>query len=190
MEQDGIETAMLEEFEALDFGDQRAQLIAGRIVVADWPLSDEEGILTATLAELIGTGLRRCPGASCRLALRIGLRIRGKQGRRGRDSYLTPTLTIQCHSGNGDWTPIVVVEVLSGAERRDDVLEKIEEYKSIPTVADILIFGAREMSASHHRRDKGIWLSACRITRPTDILSLEQWSIELRLSQIYQDLST
>lgn len=186
--QNGCAPVTLDEFEARDFGEQCTQLINGRVVIADRLPSDDEGILTATLAELIGSHLRRSRNAACRPAVRLGLRMRGSEIGRERDSYLIPALTVWCRSASGVRVPTTVVEVLSADEGLDNILDRIEAYKAVPTVADILTFSAPVMSASHYRRDNGVWLSARHVARPTDTVILDRLSIKITLSQINCDV--
>jgi Uma2 family endonuclease len=145
----------LAEFLDWDDGtDTRYELIEGEVVAMAPPMP-AHAIIVPNLARSIGDQLQ----SPCVLLMGAGTGV----VRRGpADSYFEPDLLVTC-------TPIpagtryidrprLVVEVLSPGTRRYDRDTKLDGYRAIPTVAEIIFVWSDERRVQLWRRDGERWI--------------------------------
>ena len=85
--------------------------------------------------------------------------------------------------------PQVLIEVLSGSTREIDLVDKLEEYLSLVSVTDYLIFEQNQMRAIHHRPTGPRSYSTQICTLPEDRITLESIGVTLNLADIYRKVA-
>jgi Uma2 family endonuclease len=170
----------LDEFLAFDDGtDTRYELIGGEIV-AMAPPSGIRGALAGGLALVIGARLVR----PCRAVTDAGIRLPDRI-----DAYYQADLAVTC----AGLTPspsvpetIVIVEVLSPSTAATDYLRKLPDYRSIPSVEDILLVSSIEPRIEHWRREPDGW--KVQDFRGDGVVRLQAFDVTIALADLYQDL--
>ena len=173
--------ATLDEFLAFEGeGDTRHQLIRG-VITAMAPAQAAHGRLVARLAQILGNQLR----APCEPIIEAGI----KPGRRD-DTCWQADLVIHCrplHPGQVYLTdPRLVVEVLSASTEATDHLLKLDDYRLMPSVQDILLVATERVRIEHWQRRQGFW--AVRDLGPGDVLEVADLEVELALDPLYAGL--
>lgn len=110
----------------------------------------------------------------------------------GLDTY--PDLTVVCGSEERDvgdalalTNPIVLVEVTSDSSEAYDRGEKLEHYKQIPTVRELVVVAHREWCLEVFRRsDDGTWISA-ELARVGGVVKLTSIGCEIAVDEVYRD---
>jgi Uma2 family endonuclease len=141
----------LDEFLAFDDGtDTRCELFDGHIV-AMAPASDIHGALVARLTTRIGAGLR----PPCEVVIEAGI-VPPERA----DSYYQADLAVTCAGLSGRQfiaERIVIIEVLSPSTAATDRERKLPDYRTIPSLQDILVVSSTEPRIEHFRREQGGW---------------------------------
>lgn len=83
--------------------------------------------------------------------------------------------------------PTVVVEVLSPSTRQFDLFRKLEEYKSVPSIAHILIVDPDEPEAIHWRRGEQGWAHQVHESLEAAVV-LDEPALTLRFADVYEGL--
>lgn len=83
--------------------------------------------------------------------------------------------------------PSLLVEVLSDSTRDYDQGEKLDNYKRIPSLADILLVEPGFVRVEHWARSDEGWLRALHLD-PGDVLRLVGCGVSVPLLEIYEDL--
>ena len=84
--------------------------------------------------------------------------------------------------------PVLVVEVLSPTSRAFDQTEKLEEYKTVPSLEYILLVDPEVPQVRLYRRDAGRAWTSERITGLDAVASLPLLGTALRLADLYARL--
>ncbi len=176
----------LEEFDALDFGDRPAELIDGRVVVAQAFPSLEHGLVIENLSYRLRLALDAAGHDNCRPVATSAFRIRGLPHGLRNDSALGPDLTIHCRDDAGEWRPTLVVEVLSPSNSANEMADKLRAYRAAPSVEDILFLNQDKIFAVHHRRRDGRWLAGLDLEGPEGEIVIERWSARIALGLVYE----
>jgi Uma2 family endonuclease len=142
----------LAEFLEWDDGtDARFELIDGQ-VVAMAPPSPRHGALTARLTRLVGNALT----PPCEIFVEAGI-VASEQA----DTWLQADLAISCRPldehGRYLAEPILIVEVESPATVRHDRGVKIDRYREIASVREIVLISSVERRCQVWRREVGRW---------------------------------
>jgi Uma2 family endonuclease len=139
----------LQEFLAFDDGtDKRYELFDGQIV-AMAPASDVQ--LVARLVVRIGAGLR----PPREVVIEAGI-VPPERA----DSYYEADLAITCTRLTGQQfltEPRLIVEVLSPSTATTDRDRKLPDYRTIPSLRDILVVSSTEPRIEHFRREPDGW---------------------------------
>lgn len=140
------------EFLAWDDGtDTRYELIDGR-PVAIAPVSWEHSRLVVRLA----VALQRRVPAGCQVGSEVGI-----ASPRGHDTFFEADLAVACgdrRDAHGRPLPVLVVEVLSPSTRRFDRERKLDDYRTIDTVEQILfVESTRRWVQCWRRAGDGSW---------------------------------
>lgn len=100
-----------------------------------------------------------------------------------------PDVTVDCGDPDPEKQvadrPVFLIEVLSPSTRLMDKLVKVYEYRSIPSIRQVLLLDADEPSGMlHGRRDDGSWQHLFLIGKDTGV---DLWSIgvSLLMSDLY-----
>ena len=170
----------LDEFLAFDDGtDTRYELIGGEIV-AMTPPSGIHGALAAGLAAAIGVKLVR----PCRVVTEAGIVLPDRV-----DAYYQADVAVTCAGLTAEpfvTEPRVIVEVLSPSTATTDYLRKLPDYRSIPSVQDILLVSSTEPRIEHWRREGDAW--KVQDFRGEGVVRLQAFDVRVALAELYQDL--
>ena len=176
-----LHLSTLDEFLAFDGeGDTRHQLIRG-VITAMAPAQAAHGRLVARLTRALGNQLR----APCEPITEAGIRPTGRN-----DTYWQADLVVHCRplvSGQVYLTdPRLVVEVLSASTEAIDRLLKLDDYREIESVHDILLVATERVRIEHWQRHEGFW--AVRDLGPGDVLEVADLGLGVALDPLYADL--
>jgi Uma2 family endonuclease len=184
-----IRYVTLEEFDAMDFGDLRAELVDGLVVLNQSFPSTRHAQLAFRAGLALERRLEGKPGSPCRADIGSGLDIPASPGGLRRDSKLGPDLALRCRDGgSGPRLPVLVLEVLSPSDGAAEMMVKLRAYKSVPSIADIVCLHQDRMLATHHQRGPdGAWLAA-EPEGPEAELRIPRLGLSVRLAEIYDAL--
>lgn len=167
----------LDEFLAFDDGtDTRYELFDGQIV-AMAPASDVHGALVARLAVRINAGLR----PPCQVVIEAGI-VPPERA----DSWYQADLAVTCAGLTGQQfitEPLLIVEVLSPSTATTDRERKLPDYRTIPSLQDILVVSSAEPRIEHFRREPGGW--KVHDLRDQGSLRLETLDLTIDLPELY-----
>lgn len=139
-------------------------------------------VVVATLLSL-GNQLR---GKPCRpMTDNVAVRIPAGNMRR-------PDITVDCGTAASDREmtavdPRVVVEVLSPSTLSFDRFRKVEEYKTIPGLAAILLVDTEAPQVTVHRRHGEAWVSN-PVEGLGSVIALDAIGARLALSDLYEGI--
>lgn len=178
-----IDPVSLEEFDAMSFGDRKAELIDGMIVVAHAFPTSRHGAISAGVSFALTSAIRgrKLP---CRAEVGTGVPIRLE-----RDYNLGPDALVRCgNHRDGDGSPVLVVEVLSPSNSASEMMKKLNAYRAVDSIADILLLEQDSYAVEHWTRDdRGVWTLLPRLSGPDAVLSLPRLGGEWRLEEFYGD---
>ncbi len=122
---------------------------------------------------------RRCEAFSEAIAVRIPS-----------GNIRRPDIVVDCGKDDPDLTvadkPVLVIEVLSPSTRQLDLVRKVAEYQSVPSILHILLLEADEPTGLLHTREAGAaWSTLTLIGAETEI-PLTALGITLPLSDLYE----
>ncbi|MEZ5863020.1 MAG: Uma2 family endonuclease [Geminicoccaceae bacterium] len=173
--------ATLDEFLAFDGeGDTRHQLIRG-VITAMAPAREGHGEMVIAL----GSEIRRQLNPPCRVLSEAGVKPAHRD-----DTYWQADLVVTCvprDRGRVYQTePRLVVEVLSASTEATDRLLKLDDYRLIASVHDILLVATERVRIEHWQRREGFW--AVRDLGPGDVLEVPALGLEVALDPLYAGL--
>ncbi len=169
------------EFERMDFGDRKAELVNGRIVVAQAFPTIRHGDIAGGIATALNT-LFRARGAPRRASVGSGVTVR-----RSLDSQLGPDVLVHCGgTRETPGEPVLVVEILSPSNRPRHLEEKLDAYRDLPAIADILLVSQDDHRVTHWTRGAEGW-SARILEGAAARLRLERFDAEWTLVAFYGD---
>lgn len=143
----------VEEFLDWDDGtDRRYELVGGRIV-AMAPPTEAHATIVSQLTIKIGAQLR----PPCRVVGELGVRLEGRD-----DSFYQCDLAVTCAPPEAARRyvvdPVLIVEVLSPSTELHDRGRKLDDYRLLPSVAEILLVASEQRHVQHWRRDGSRWI--------------------------------
>jgi Uma2 family endonuclease len=171
------------EFLTWESGDDlRYQLIHGR-VVAMAPTTRIHQVLTGNLARIVGTALRNRK-RECLLLLEAGLAS-------GRDdtAYIAD-MAVSCspiatRDERLSADPILIIEILSPSTEEFDRTTKLFDYRSIPSVQEIVLVSQNRVFCEIHRRVEAGWMTDL-LSGPDARLEIRSIQAEIPLGEIYE----
>jgi Uma2 family endonuclease len=171
----------VDEFLAWDDGtDRRYQLLRG-VATMMAPPQAGHGALVIQLGALLRAGLRR----PCTAVGQAGIKPPHRN-----DTYYVADLAITCEPLRRGQVylaePVVVVEVLSPSTAATDRLLKLDDYRLIPSVTDIVFVASGEIRVEHWRRTGPVWTVA--LLGPGDRLELPDLGAAADLDALYAGL--
>ncbi len=105
-------------------------------------------------------------------------------------TYRYPDVAVTCDPRDlaaGDETridhPRALVEVLSDSTEEVDRIDKLAEYRSLPSVEDYLLINHAARLVEHYHRADGLWLY--RTYGPGEIITLDSLDVTLAIDRIY-----
>jgi Uma2 family endonuclease len=143
----------VEEFLEWDDGtDRRHELVDGRIV-AMAPPSEAHATIVSNLTIRIGNQLR----PPCRVLSEFGVRLAERA-----DSFYQFDLAVTCAPADASRRyvadPVLIVEVLSPSTQLHDRGRKLDDYRQLPSVKEILLVASEQRRVQHWRRDGPRWI--------------------------------
>lgn len=170
-----------DEFLAFDGeGDTRHQLIRG-VITAMAPAREGHGEMVMAL----GSEIRRQLKPPCRVLSEAGIKPAHRD-----DTFWQADLVVTCAPRDRgrvyQTEPRLVVEVLSASTEATDRLLKLDDYRLIPSVHDILLVATEQVRIEHWQRREGFW--AVRDLGPGDVLEVADLGLEVALDPLYAGL--
>jgi Uma2 family endonuclease len=149
----------VEEFLDWDDGtDRRYERVGGQIV-AMAPPTEAHATIVSNLTIRIGAQLR----PPCRVVGELGVRLEGRD-----DSFYQFDLAVTCVPAEAARRyvadPVLIVEVLSPSTQLHDRGRKLDDYRRLPSVAEILLVASGQRHVQHWRRDGPRWIVEDRIS--------------------------
>jgi Uma2 family endonuclease len=143
----------VEEFLAWDDGtDRRYELVDGRIM-AMAPPSEAHAAIVANLGGELRSRLR----PPCRVLGEFGVRLPDRG-----DSFYQFDLAVTCAPADPGRRyiaePELIVEVLSPSTMLHDRGRKLDHYRELPSLKEILLVASEERRVQHWRRDGTRWV--------------------------------
>ena len=143
----------VEEFLDWDDGtDRRHELVDGRIV-AMTPPSEAHATIVSNLTIQIGTRLR----PPCRILGEFGVQLVNRN-----DNFYQFDLAVTCGAAEAGRRyvvdPVLIVEVLSPSTQLHDRGRKLDDYRQLPSVQEILLVASEQRRVQHWRRDGARWI--------------------------------
>lgn len=172
----------LEEFRDMHFGDRKAELIDGMIVIAHaFPTSRHGDIAASASAAL--TVMLRDKKHPCRAQVGSGVTIRLIH-----DYELGPDVLAHCGGDkHKQGEPVLIIEVLSPSNRPAELTRKLAAYRTLPGLRHILLVSQDDYSVEHWRRvGDGHW-SGDLLEGPGAVLTLADFGAQWRLDEFYGD---
>lgn len=110
----------------------------------------------------------------------------------GEEAFYYPDGMVICAPLPGDalftGSPSVILEVLSPATRRNDEVQKLRDYLTIPTLGTYILAETESPFLTLHRRD-GAGFRREILSGPDAILDLPEAGISIPLADLYRDVS-
>ena len=171
----------VDEFLAWDDGtDRRHQLLRGLVTVMAPPQA-AHGALAARLAGQLASGLPR----SCTAISEAGIRPAHRD-----DTYYQADLAVTCRplepGGIYLREPVLVIEVLSPSTEATDRLMKLDDYRLVPSIQDILFVATQRIQIEHWHREGDVWVVASR--GPAEQVDLGSLGFGLDVDALYAGL--
>jgi Uma2 family endonuclease len=143
----------VEAFLAWDDGtDRRCELVDGRIVAMAPPTEAHAAIVMN-----LGTAIRNQLRPPCRVLGEFGVRLEGRD-----DMYYQFDLAVTCAPADAGRRyvadAILIVEVLSPSIQLHDRGRKLDDYRQLPSVKEILLVASEQRRVQHWRRDGPRWI--------------------------------
>jgi Uma2 family endonuclease len=169
-------------FLAWDDGTDRRYQLVDRVPVLMAPATEAHGKLTAGLMMEIGSRLKR----SYRLIAGAGIIVESRSG----TCYVADLAATRSAAVQGLRTvvePVLIVEVLAPAMRDVDRVRKLADYRTLPSVREILVAFHGERRVTLQRRTADGWLLHDLIGQAS--ITLEACEDAIPLDALYHDLA-
>jgi Uma2 family endonuclease len=137
-------------FEWDDGTDTRYELIDGHVVAMNPPMAPHAALLTTLGAAL----LARVP-RGCRVYTGGGARNFADNW-----NFRVPDVVVSCTRSEKNWieSPVLVCEILSPSTARLDVTTKLDFYRALPSVQEILVLHTTKRHVTLWRRTDAKWV--------------------------------
>ena len=148
----------IEEFLAWDDGTDRRYELVGGEVVAMAPASEGHAAAVSNLHFELRSRLK----PPCRALTEVGVQAPGRD-----DTHYRADLAVTCAPPQPGRhyvaEPVLIAEVLSPSTAAHDRIRKLDDYRQIPSVREILLVSSEERRVQHWRRDGERWVVEDRI---------------------------
>lgn len=165
-------------------GDERWELVRGRLVMMTNPSESHEQIVGGIFARL----RLAMEAAGCRVYAG-GMRVQ-RSDDRGDDMAVIPDIVVRCgprRDRHFVTDPLVVVEVLSRSTLHHDRSVKFDFYRSLPSLQHIVLVYQDQMRVEHFRRAASGWTVEV-LSSPSRRLDLDAIAFAVDLDTIYFDV--
>jgi Uma2 family endonuclease len=174
----------LNEFLSWDDGTDTRYELWGGTIVAMAPPMPRHGALAAMLIREIGTAL--LPRTPCRVFTEAGIALPDRD-----DAFYVADFAVSCEPLRTDdpliRQPFLIVEVLSPSTGTTDRQLKLADYRSIPSVEEILLIDSQSPFAEVHRRESDHWIT--ELVRGLDgTLDLKSVPVTISMARIYEGI--
>lgn len=184
MAEPAVRRMTLDEFLSWDDGTDTRYELRGGAIVAMAPPMPRHGDLASRLILEIGTALRgRMP---CRVYSEAGIARPDRD-----DAFYVADIAVSCTPLRAEdrliRDPILVVEVLSSSTAATDRQIKLPDYRSIPSVREILLIDSESLFAEVQRREGDRWIT--EIVRGSDAaLTLASIPATISMAELYDGI--
>jgi Uma2 family endonuclease len=175
--------ASVEAFLAYEFADDRPRDLIDGIVVAHAAPSPEHARIVANLGRAIGNALEAA-GSPCFVEVGSGIVPR----RRRKPTYRVPDLLIRCPESDPGGEAVVVVEVISPANTASEMDEKARDYKSVPSIRQIIHLAQDRLACSFQRKAGDLWIAE-QIDGADAVLPIDGFAIRIPLAVVYRHVA-
>jgi Uma2 family endonuclease len=158
-----------------DRTDRRYELIDGQAVAMAPPIRQHGAFMLK-----IGISLDKRVRPPCWAATQLGILLPHRL-----DAFYEADVVVTCEPRNRERyikEPRIVIEVLSPSTEDHDLLQKLPDYRQIPSLEDVLYVSAGERLVRHWVRGQESLLPA-RVREGS--VKLQAFGIELPLDEIY-----
>lgn len=171
----------VDEFLTWDDGtDRRHQLLRG-VVTMMAPPQAVHGALVMRLGARLAAALPR----TCAAVTEAGIKPAHRD-----DTYYQADLAVTCRPLERGQVYLVdsvlIVEVLSPSTAATDRLLKLDDYRLIPALDDILFFASTQVRVEHWHRQGDVWVVAVR--GAGEQLHLAAFGLAIDVGTLYADL--
>jgi Uma2 family endonuclease len=171
----------VDEFLCRDDGsERRCQLLRG-IITMMAPPQAVHGRLVSRLDRAIGRQLRE----PCEPVIEAGIRPPWRN-----DTYYQADLAVTCRPlAAGEVflaEPLAIIEVLSPSTAATDRLLKLDDYREMPSVTDIVHVASDRVRIEHWRREGRLWTVA--VLGAGECLELSGLGVRVSLDELFADL--
>ena len=163
--------------------DTRWELLEGHILAMTNP-SEDHGLIATGLGSALWEIARK---QGCRTVVG-GLRVQSS-GEAAQITATIPDVVVRCGERAGrNWVddPLIVVEVLSPSTMDFDRGPKLEFYKALPSLRDIVLVYQDQVRVEHYRRDGEGW-AMHPLTKAEETLTLDSLPCSIGLGVIYAE---
>lgn len=160
-----------------DGSDRRYELIDGT-VAAMAPASDRHAVIVMNIGGVLSAKLP----AGCKLRGEAGILLPHRK-----DAFYLADAAISCTQAVADPyvpDPVVIFEILSPSTAKEDRGTKLQDYRQIATIRDIVLITADSFHVEHWIRSGDGWTVRDAIGRDTTII-LSAFDTDLRLADLY-----
>lgn len=161
--------------------DTRWELVDGHIL-AMANRSEDHGQIAFTIGRNLGDA---ADNLGCRINIG-GLRVQASANADGITATI-PDILVRCGERVGrNWIidPVIVVEVLPPSTMDVDRGPKLDFYKSLPSMRDIVFVYQDQVRVEHYRRDGNSWMITA-LTGLDDTLAFDGLPSSMNLARIY-----
>lgn len=161
--------------------DTRYQLVRG-VVTAMAPAREAH----AELVIRLGSRLAGQLAPPCRVLADAGIKPEGRD-----DTFWEADLVVTCRPREPgrvyQTEPCLIIELLSPSTAAVDRTLKLDDYRAMPSVGDILLVATDQASIEHWRRAGDLW--HVRNLGPGDLLAIDGLGISIDLDELYADVT-
>jgi Uma2 family endonuclease len=154
-------------------GDTRYELVGGEPVMMA-PPKVQHAVIADNVAGLLRPRLR----PPCRVMQGVGVLLD-----RETDDYFEADLAVSCESRRAGQqhleAPRLVVEVLSPSTRHHDLGIKLDRYRELPSVEEVLLVSSTDRRVTHWLREGDHWRVQDHIGRGSVALALTDVGLDL-----------
>jgi Uma2 family endonuclease len=174
----------LDEFLAWDDGTDTRYELWGGIVTARTPPMPLHGRLASRLIIRLGAALSgRAP---CEIYTEAGIARPDRN-----DTFYVADIAISCETLSPDdrllRAPLLIVKVLSPSTSISDRQIKLADYRSIPSVQEILLIDSQSIFAEVHHREGDRWVVEL-VRGPDATLALNSVPLAISMSELYEGI--
>jgi Uma2 family endonuclease len=171
--------ASVEDFLAHTFPDDLPHELVDGVVVAHAAPTEEHGHILANLVSAIHRALDEAR-SPCHVEAGSGVRPR----RRTKATLRVPDAVVRCPQDANGNAPVAVIEILSASNSAADMDEKTRDYKSLPSIRQIVHIAQDRPAVSFQRRAGDLWIAE-ELEGRDAVLRLDGLSVDVPLSIIY-----